>query len=542
MATYKGKLKTKTASGTDVLYPETSADMVVGLGAQVIVLEENGSTTAGTWLAKTDRISSLAEGQLFLYKVKVAGASTTTLNITANGTALGAKTIYRSGTAKLTTHYPVGSYIMLYYNGTAFTVVNDYDANSDAYVRQYQASASTTGKYPLLARYNTTDKSGTYDTAYSRYHTDVTLDTSNGTLDAPAITVNGNAVLTSHQSLSNCAKLNSQNSFTASNYFYSGSKAAFYQGSTVLNSAKSALLGYDSLIFKDFSLYTSYKAGKIVVEDSSNQYELTLPSKSGEIALKSDISGAVMYEHNVSVYFDGNLSTTGGTFRNVIYMQFKFVDTQATISSWSALVSRMLSVWPDNTSVRFPCNGWLIYNNNSFNCIINNMAREGDHIFINARAANGTTGEIYAYFYGNETVNYYDSVTTIAVPAVMTNYAPTTVWSGSVTQSGGSRTLSSLSGASTLDDGIWRITVTYQGATIGITLLIADGKGYGYGGESSMGSYNVYMVGLQYESGTFWARGTTFKGSSNNYGSGSVSDVAFQATITYKKIERLVSF
>lgn len=40
MATIKGKLKTKTASGADVLYPETSADMVVGLGAQLAAKQD----------------------------------------------------------------------------------------------------------------------------------------------------------------------------------------------------------------------------------------------------------------------------------------------------------------------------------------------------------------------------------------------------------------------------------------------------------------------------------------------------------------------
>ena len=168
-------------------------------GGAIIELEENGSTTAGTWLAKTDKITALQDGQLFLYKIAVAGATTTTLNITANGTALGAITIYRVGTTKLTTQYGVGQYLLLIYNTTnsCFRVVNDYDANSYAYVRQYQAGSNAAGsgtKYPVLTRYNLTNKNGTYDTAYSRFHTGVTIDTSNGNLDAPTISENGTAL------------------------------------------------------------------------------------------------------------------------------------------------------------------------------------------------------------------------------------------------------------------------------------------------------------------------------------------------------------
>lgn len=276
---------------------------------------------------------------------------------------------------------------------------------------------------------------------------------------------------------------------------------------------------------------------------STNTYNIALPDKSGTIALTSDISQVKSYKHNVSVYFSGNTLTTGGSNTLATFLiQFEFIDTQANINTWSDLVTRMLNSFPNNTEVRFPCNGWIRYQSDGFYYFVTSLTREGNLILINGKAANSSLGDIYVYLNGSESVNYYNNTTEIAVPAVMTSYSPTTVWSGSVAQSGGSKTLSDISGASTLDDGIWRITVTYQGATIGITLLIADGKGYGYGGESSMSSYNVYMVGLQYESGTFWARGTTFKGSSNNYGSGSVSDVAFQATITYKKIERLVSF
>lgn len=154
------------------------------LGQQIIVLEDNGSTTAGTWLAKTDAITALAAGQIFLYKVTVAGASTTKLNITCSGTATGAKTIYRMGSTKLTTHYIVGEYILLYFDGAYFKVVNDYDANSDTKVRQYQKGGTSTltgDKYPLLAKYANASTT-TYVASYANYWNDTYLDADTGEL------------------------------------------------------------------------------------------------------------------------------------------------------------------------------------------------------------------------------------------------------------------------------------------------------------------------------------------------------------------------
>ena len=165
----------------------------------IVTLEDNNSTTAGTWLAKTNKVSALVDGQLFLYKITVAGASTTTLNITGSGGALGAKKVYRTGTTKLTTQYAVGHYILLAYNSlnTCFRLVNDYDANSYAYVRQYQHGqnvAGATNLYPILTRYNLTNKNKTYDNAYARFYTDTYIDVTNGYLYAPKVYSGGSEV------------------------------------------------------------------------------------------------------------------------------------------------------------------------------------------------------------------------------------------------------------------------------------------------------------------------------------------------------------
>lgn len=158
------------------------------LGQKIISLQENGSTTAGTWLAKTNEITSLVDGQLFYYKITVAGASTTTLNITNSGnTALGAKTIYVQNTTKLTTHFAVGCYVLLAYNtvNDCFRVVNNYDSNSttvygyyDLYFRPY--AAETIYRYKLVAL----DNDG-------RLHPITLTDQTNGTIIAKTPTSAG---------------------------------------------------------------------------------------------------------------------------------------------------------------------------------------------------------------------------------------------------------------------------------------------------------------------------------------------------------------
>lgn len=193
---YRPSLKKKDEETEQITVTDLPLDAETLQGykpcVNIVTLEDNGSTTAGTWLAKTNKVSALVDGQLFLYKITVAGASTTTLNITGSAGALGAKTVYRVGTTKLTTHYAVGHYILLAYNSlnTCFRVVNDYDSNSDTYVRQYQHgknAAGATNLYPILTRYNLTNKSGTYDNAYARFYTDTYIDMTNGYLYAPNI-------------------------------------------------------------------------------------------------------------------------------------------------------------------------------------------------------------------------------------------------------------------------------------------------------------------------------------------------------------------
>ena len=138
-------------------------------------------TTDGTWLGSSDDITEYYDGLTIAYKLNIAGASTTTLNI--NG--LGAKTVYLRGTTKLTTQYAVDTVIIAVYttvDGTGRWYVNDYDANSYAYVRQY--TTTTAAEYPILFAYETSLPSS-YDTKYTRKATEFTYNPSTKFLTVP---------------------------------------------------------------------------------------------------------------------------------------------------------------------------------------------------------------------------------------------------------------------------------------------------------------------------------------------------------------------
>lgn len=152
----------------------TTYDIVDGTHKNIIILEDNGSAAAGTWLAKTNRISAYEDGQLFIYRVTVAGASSTTLNVTgANGSALGARGVFRGSgsSSKLTTQYAVGSQILLYFckpkstDDGYFVTINDYPADND----KKTASGNTSSKIFLIGA-TTQSSSGqatySHDTAY----------------------------------------------------------------------------------------------------------------------------------------------------------------------------------------------------------------------------------------------------------------------------------------------------------------------------------------------------------------------------------------
>ena len=106
-----------------------------------------------------------------------------------NINSLGAKTVYLRDTTKVTTHYGVGTMVLLSYNASknAFYTA-DYDANNYAYVRQY--TTNTAGEYPLLFAYDTTLPES-YDTKYTRKNAGITANPSTGSISATEFVEDG---------------------------------------------------------------------------------------------------------------------------------------------------------------------------------------------------------------------------------------------------------------------------------------------------------------------------------------------------------------
>lgn len=140
----------------------------------------DGDANTSAWTGSSSKIRSYFDGLTIKYKVGVVGESTTTLNI--NG--LGARTVYRFSTTKLTTQFPVGSIIRLTYHeslNSGCWMCNDYDANTNTYQRVYETS--TNKEYAITTRYNTTDGSSYY-AEYGRYTNGVTINPSTNTVTA----------------------------------------------------------------------------------------------------------------------------------------------------------------------------------------------------------------------------------------------------------------------------------------------------------------------------------------------------------------------
>lgn len=179
-----------------------NAEYLDGLDSSKFALHEEGThiikncagTTdsdakTSTWTGTSDCISEYTDGLRISYKIPEVGQTTTTLNINN----LGAKTIYRFGTSKLTTHFAVNQIITLIYcadlNGGCW-VTNDYDANTDTKLKVYKTS--TDKDYPVIFRYDNTNSSSSY-TEYGRYDDDLTYtyNPSSNTLKVGNVTASG---------------------------------------------------------------------------------------------------------------------------------------------------------------------------------------------------------------------------------------------------------------------------------------------------------------------------------------------------------------
>lgn len=118
------------------------------------------STAAGIWAGTCSDITAYYDGLSIVYKTNIAGISDgTTLNI--NG--LGAVSVVRNTTTKITTHYGVGSILFLTYtidsDGTRYWKIADYDSDTKT-----MSSNKTNSKMYLIGA---TTQSTSGQTTYS---------------------------------------------------------------------------------------------------------------------------------------------------------------------------------------------------------------------------------------------------------------------------------------------------------------------------------------------------------------------------------------
>jgi hypothetical protein len=105
------------------------------------------------WTGTCDDITEYYDGLLIAYKINVAGASDPATSLNINN--LGAKTVKLNNDTALTTHYPVGSILLLTYSASDdFFKIANYDSNNKVSI--YREDGSGTDIYPLLFHYTKT--------------------------------------------------------------------------------------------------------------------------------------------------------------------------------------------------------------------------------------------------------------------------------------------------------------------------------------------------------------------------------------------------
>lgn len=140
-------------------------DALDNVGKGIIYIEGD-STTTGTWTGTSNEITSYYDGLVIAYKTNIAGISDgTTLNI--NG--LGAAAVIRNASSAVTTHYPVGSVLILTYSGGSWLTA-DYDANT----KNSAGTSNKTGSKMYLVGATSQTSSGT--TTYTNTNTYIGTD------------------------------------------------------------------------------------------------------------------------------------------------------------------------------------------------------------------------------------------------------------------------------------------------------------------------------------------------------------------------------
>lgn len=282
---------------------------------QAIPYIEGNSTTAGTWTGSYSGITTYTDGLTIIYVPNVAGASTTTLNI--NG--LGAKTCYYNNTSKLTTHYAVGTPILLTYSGESWKRA-DYNSDSNTYTSAYCVTgAETAAKTASCSNY--TLKANSYIHVLIRYDNTV----------QGAITLNINSTGAKPIYINGAASSSSNYTLPAGTYivFYNGTNFYFRTDGVLpgtiekATNATSANKVANNLVIKlksgstegtDLYTYNGSAAKTLDIKQGSN---VTLTAASGALTIAA--SDAKVTQTNTTgnasyrILFSGNANDTSET-------------------------------------------------------------------------------------------------------------------------------------------------------------------------------------------------------------------------------------
>lgn len=172
---------------------------------------DSGSYLSTKWEGVVPGTTTLTNGMKIAYRIATnTGVSTAGAVLSIDGGTTYKPVVFNVNSV-ITTRYSVGSTLLLTYNSTQTAVgyltsntkstitgcwqIMDYSAsNTDTKVRQYQSGANAAGtspEYPILTRYALTNKDGTYEANYSRFHTGATVNTSTGGITAASFKKTG---------------------------------------------------------------------------------------------------------------------------------------------------------------------------------------------------------------------------------------------------------------------------------------------------------------------------------------------------------------
>lgn len=309
-------LVTVSTNGLMSSIDKIKLDQSTGLNQAIpYIVGPSTDTTAGTWTGSYTGITSYTDGLTIIYVPAVAGASTTTLNI--NG--LGAKTCYYTGTSKLTTHYAVGTPILLTYSGDSWKRA-DYNSDSNTYTSAHcTTAAATAAKTASCSNY--TLKANSYIHILIRYANTV----------AGAITLNINSTGAKPIYINGAASSSSNYTLPAGTYiaFYDGTNFYFRTDGTLpgtiekATNATSANKVANNLVIKlksgstegtDLYTYNGSAAKTLDIKQGSN---ITLTASANALSIAASDTKVTQTNTTTSasyrVLFSGNANDTTET-------------------------------------------------------------------------------------------------------------------------------------------------------------------------------------------------------------------------------------